>query len=149
MFDIFSVILVGSVVTFFMYQNINKVTQKIDDKSKDLHPRFGIFASKIIDTIRGIKKDIDSDIECENPKLCKNEKCDEKSVIKELNTLIRRASFYESNLAKGKRRKEVEADLVDILQKLETIIQNSCMNGKEEALKIRDELEREYYKILG
>jgi len=149
MFDIFSVILVGSIVTFLMYQNINKVTQKIDNKSKDLHPRFALFASKIVDTIRRVKKDIDSDIECENPRFCKNDSCDENTLIKELNNLIRRASFYESNLAKGKRRKEVEADFVDILQRLEDIIKSSCINGKSEALKIKDELEREYYKILG
>jgi len=149
MFDIFSVILVGSVVTFLMYQNINKVTKKIDDKSKDLHPRFALFASRIIETIRSIKKDLDSDLECSDPRFCKNDHCDEKSVIKELNNLIRRASLYESNLAKGKRRKEVEADLVDILQKLEDIIKNSCINGKEEALRVKDELERDYLKILG
>jgi valyl-tRNA synthetase len=149
MVDIFSVILVGSLVTFLMYQNINKITQKIDDKTKDLHPRFARFASKIIDYIRTVKRDIDSDMECENPRFCKNEKCDEKRVIKELNELIRRAALYESTMAKGKKRKEIEADLVDILQKLESIINDSCLNGRVEAIKVKNELQNEYQKLLG
>jgi len=117
--DIFSVLLVGSLVTFLMYQNINKVTQKIEENSKDNSPRYAIFASKIIQKIREVKRDLDSDMECENPKLCKNETCDEKTIIKELNSLIRRASLYEGNLAKGKKRREIESDLADILMKFE------------------------------
>ena len=147
--DIFSVLLVGSLVTFLMYQNINKVTQKIEENSKDNSPRYAIFASKIIQKIREVKRDLDSDMECENPKLCKNETCDEKTIIKELNSLIRRASLYEGNLAKGKKRREIESDLADILMKFEEIVKQSCINGTVEASKVKYELQGEYQKLLG
>ena len=147
--DIFSVLLVGSLVTFLMYQNINKVTQKIEENAKDNSPRYAMFASKIIEKIREVKKDLDSDMECENPKLCKNDSCDEKAIIKELNSLIRRASLYEGSMSKGKRRKEIESDLADILMRFENIIKNSCINGSVEASKIKYELQNEYQKLLG
>ncbi len=147
--DIFSVLLVGSIITFLMYQNINKVTKKIEENAKDNSPRYAIFASKIIDKIREVKRDLDSDMECENPKLCKNDTCDENKIIKELNNLIRRASLYEGRLAKGKRRREIESDLADILMNFENIIKDSCINGSVEASKIKYELQNEYQKILG
>ncbi|RUM66942.1 MAG: hypothetical protein DSZ06_02320 [Sulfurospirillum sp.] len=149
MIDIFSVLLVGSLITFLMYQNINKVTKKIEENARDNSPRYAKFASTIIDKIREVKRDLDSDMECENPKLCKNESCDEKSIVKELNTLIRRASLYEGSLAKGKRRKEIEGDLADILMRFENIIKDSCVNGRVEASKIKYELQNEYQKLLG
>ncbi len=149
MVDIFSVILIGSLVTFLMYQNINKVTQKIEQSSNDKHPSFSKFATKIIETIREVKKDLDSDMECENPHFCKNDQCDEKEVIKALNDLIRRASFYEGERAKSFSRREAEAEFVDILQKFEEIVRHSCINGQEEALKLKDELHKSYQELIG
>ncbi len=149
MIDIFSVLLVGSLVTFLMFQNINKITSTIDEKTKDNSPRYAIFASKLIEKIRSLKRDIDSDMECEDPRFCKNDKCDEKAVVRELNDLIRRASFYEQSQSKGKKRKEIEADFVDILQRVEKIIKNSCINGEVEANKLIKEIHYDYKKILG
>ncbi len=149
MVDIFSVILIGSIVTFLMYQNINKVTQKIEQTSVDKQPSFSKFASKIIDTIREVKKDLDSDMECENPRFCKQDHCDEKEVVKQLNDLIRRASFYEGERAKGISRREAEAEFVDILQKFEEIVQSSCVNGQKEALKLKEELHKAYRELVG
>jgi len=149
MVDIFSVVLVGSLVTFLMYQNINKVTQVIDEKSKDNSPRYAKFSIKIQEYIRALKKDLDEDIECSNPRFCKNDKCDERSVMRELNELIRKASLYETTLAKGKKRKEVEADFIEILQRLDKVIETSCVDGEEEAEKLRDEIHQEYLKHLG
>jgi len=79
MVDIFSVVLVGSVVTYFMYQNINKVTESIDLKTKDNSPRYAMFSAKIQEYIRALKKDLDEDVESSNPRFFRNEKCDDKS----------------------------------------------------------------------
>jgi len=149
MVDIFSVVLVGSVVTYFMYQNINKVTQVIEEKTKDNSPAYARFSVKIQEYIRALKKDLDDDIECSNPRFCKNEQCDEKRVLRELNDLIRKASFYETALAKGKPRREVEADFVEILQRLEEVVATNCVDGSKEAEKLKDELFLEYQKTLG
>jgi len=149
MVDIFSVVLVGSVVTFFMYQNINKITEAIDDKTRDNSPRYAIFSAKIQEYIRALKKDLDEDIECSNPRFCRNDTCDDKAVTRELNELIREASFYETVLAKDKKRAEAEADFVNILQRLETVVAQNCINGTQEAEKLRDDLYEEYKKVLG
>ena len=149
MVDIFSVVIVGSVVTYFMYQNINKVTQAIDLQTKDNSPRYAMFSVKIQEFIRALKKDLDVDIECSNPRFCRNDTCDDKIVTRELNELIRQASFYETVLAKQKKPKEAEADFVEILQRLEAVVTSNCVNGSEEAEKLKNELFDEYQKILG
>ncbi len=149
MVDIFSVVLVGSVVTYFMYQNINKVTEAIDLQTKDNSPRYAKFSVKIQEYIRALKKDLDEDIECSNPRFCRNETCDDKVVTRELNDLIREASFYETVLAKNKKEKEAEADFVSILQRLEAVVAKNCVDGSVEAEKLKDELFDEYQKILG
>ncbi len=149
MVDIFSVVLVGSIVTYFMYQNINKVTEAIDLKTKDNSPRFSMFAVKIQEYIRALKKDLDEDVESSNPRFLKNESCDEKSVTRELNDLIRKASFYETVLAKKKTKREAEADFVDILERLEAVVAKNCINGSQEAEKLKDEIFSEYQRILA
>ena len=149
MVDIFSVVLVGSVVTFFMYRNINKITQTIDEKTKDNSPRYAIFSVELQEYIRALKKDLDTDIECSDPRFCPNEKCDDRAVTKELNELIRKASFYETVLAKKKPRREVEADFIEILERLEAVVENNCIDGKEGAEKLKDEIFESYQKILG
>jgi hypothetical protein len=149
MVDIFSVVLVGSVVTFFMYQNINKITQTIDEKTKDNSPRYAIFSVKLQEYIRALKKDLDKDIECSNPRFCPNEQCDDKAVTRELNELIRKASFYETVLAKKKPKREVERDFIDILERLDAIIENNCINGTKEAAKLKDEIFETYQRVLG
>jgi len=149
MVDIFSVVLVGSVVTYFMYQNINKVTQVIDEKTKDNSPRYAQFSVKIQEYIRALKKDLDDDIESTDTRFCKNDTYDDKVVTRELNDLIRKASFYETVLAKSKKRSEAEADFVEILERLETVIAKNCIDGSEEAQKLKEELFDAYQKILG
>ncbi len=149
MVDIFSVVLVGSVVTYFMYRNINKVTEAIDLKTKDNSPRFSMFAVKIQEYIRALKKDLDEDVESSNPRFLKNESCDDKSVTRELNDLIRKASFYETVLAKNKTQREAEADFVEILERLEAVVSKNCVDGSQEAEKLKEEIFDEYQKILG
>jgi len=149
MVDIFSVLLVGSVVTFFMYQNINKVTQAIDDKTKDNSSSYARFSVKIQDYIRALKKDLDPDTDSSNPRFSANETCDDMRVMRELNELIRKASFYETVLAKKKSKREAEADFVEILESLDQIIATNCVNGNEEAEKLKAEIFEEYQDILG
>ncbi len=149
MIDIFSVVLVGSVVTYFMYQNINKVTEAIDLQTKDNSPRFAMFAVKIQEYIRALKKDLDEDVESSNPRFHPNAQCDDKSVTRELNELIRKASFYETVLAKNKKQSEAEADFVEILKRLEAVVAENCLNGKDEAEKLKEEIFSEYQKILA
>jgi len=149
MVDIFSVVLVGSIVTYFMYQNINKVTAAIDEKTKDNSPGYAHFSVKIQEYIRAIKKDLDDDIESSDARFSKNDTCDDKAVTRELNELIRKASFYETVLAKSKKRSEAEADFVEILQRLETVVANNCVNRSQEAEQLKETLFNEYQKTLG
>ncbi len=149
MVDIFSVLLVGSVVTYFMYQNINKVTSKIEQKIEYDSNDFAKFAIYIQEKIREIKRDIDSDIECKDPRFCKKDECNEMDIVRELNDLIRKASKYESSFSKKIKRSKIEADFIEILEKLEDIVGSSCINGEDESQKLLDEIDQEYRKLIG
>ena len=149
MVDIFSVLLIGSVVSFLMYQNINKITRKIEESTKDNSPRYAIFSRKLQDFIRGVKRDLDSDMECTDPRYCKNDSCDENKTTRELNDLIRRASMHESVGVKKRSKKEVEGDFVDILQKLDNIVRSNCLDGEKQAELLKDEIFEEFQKVLA
>jgi len=146
--DVISVVFVGGLVTYFMYLNINKVTQNLEETKKGSFESYASFSAKIQEYIRVVKKDLDDDIECDDPKYCKNETCDSKKVIKELADLIRKSSFYETMLAKRKDPKEVEAGLMDILTQFDEVVRTNCIDGDMLANELQDMLAVDYQRIV-
>jgi hypothetical protein len=146
--DVMSVVLVGGLVTYFMYLNINKVTQNLEETKTGSFESYAKFSAKIQEYIRSVKKGLDDDIECEESKYCKNDSCDSKAVTKELADLIRKSSFYETMLAKRKDPKEVEAALIDILSKFDDIVRKNCIDGDMLADELQDMLAVDYKKIV-
>jgi len=146
--DVMSVVLVGGLVTYFMYLNINKVTQNLDEDKTGSFESYAKFSAKIQEYIRRVKKGLDDDMECDDLKYCKNESCDSKAVTKELADLIRRSSFYETMLAKRKDPKEVEAGLIEILSKFDDIVRKNCIDGDMLADELRDMLAVDYKMIV-
>ncbi len=146
--DVVSVVFVGGLVTYFMYLNINKVTQNLDDNKTGSFESYASFSAKIQEYIRVVKRDLDDDMECEDPRYCKNESCDSKQVTKDLADLIRKSSFYETMLAKRKDPKEVEAGLMDILTQFDEIVRTKCIDGDMLADELQDMLSEDYKRII-
>jgi exopolysaccharide biosynthesis protein len=146
--DVMSVVFVGGLVTYFMYLNINKVTQNIEDLKTGSFESYASFSAKIQEYIRAVKKDMDEDIECEDPKYCKKPTCDSKQATKDLADLIRKSSFYETMLAKRKDPKEVEAGLLAILTQFDEIVRTRCIDGDMLADELQDMLAADYKRIV-
>jgi hypothetical protein len=146
--DVISVVFVGGLVTYFMYLNINKVTQNLDANKKGSFESYASFSAKIQEYIRTVKRDLDDDMECEEPRYCKNETCNSKKVTKELVDLIRKSSFYETMLAKRKDPKEVETGLMNILTEFDEIVRSNCINGDMLADELQDMLSQDYKRLV-
>jgi len=145
--EVLSVLVVGSIVTYLMFQNINKITSNLEIEKAGSFESYAAFAGKITDHIRKVKNDLDKDITCSDPKFCPKEDCDTEATVKELLDLLRQTAFFETVMAKRKTPKEVEASLAEILSKLDEIIKKSCVDGEKLAEEVRDRLYEEYQKI--
>ena len=146
--DVMSVVFVGGLVTYFMYLNINKVTQNLDENKTGSFEAYASFSAKIQEYIRSVKKGLDDDMECDDDKYCKNDSCNSKQVTKDLADLIRKSSFYETMLAKRKDPKEVEAGLMDILTQFDEIVRGNCIDGEMLADELQDMLALDYKRII-
>jgi hypothetical protein len=146
--DIMSVVLVGGLVTYFMYININKVTKNLDETKKGSFEAYANFSAKIQEYIRSVKKGLDDDMDSDGSKFKKNESCDSKLATKELTDLIRKSSFYETMLAKRKDPKDVEAGLMEILTKFDAIVRGNCIDGDMLADELQTALAQDYQRIV-
>ncbi len=147
MMDIVSVLLVGSIVSYLMYKNINTITEKLDENSEGGYERFAAFAALVIDEIRQLKRDLDDEIKKEHPIYRKKEGMDTRDIVKKLGDLIRQTSFYETVLAKRKPAKEAEAELAEILLDLDRIIREYCESGDVLADRLREKLQHAYEEL--
>lgn len=145
--EILSVLVVGSVVTWLMYQNINKVTANMPSEKHGSFESYAAFAATVSDMIRKVKNDLDEDMNSTHPLFVAKEDCDTKARVKELLDLLRQSAFYETVMAKRKTAEEAEAAMAKILHKLDTIISTCCINGEKLAEEVRENLHREYQKI--
>ena len=146
--DVMSVVLVGGLVSYFMYLNINTVTKNIEENKTGSFESYASFSAKIQEYIRSVKKDMDEDIDCDDPTYCKKPTCDSKQTTKDLADLIRKSSFYETMLARRKDPKEVEAGLLDILKEFDTIVRTRCIDGDMLADELQDMLSSDYKRLV-
>ncbi len=145
--DLVSAIVAGSIITYLMYKNINKITKKLDETSRGGFEAYAAFSAKIQEYIRKIKKDIDDDLSSQNPQYFLKKESDQKVVVKELTNLIRELSFYETVLAKKKSSDEIESGLFEILSKLDSLIKENFQDGEKIADQLREDFHKEYMKI--
>jgi uncharacterized membrane protein YhiD involved in acid resistance len=146
--ELLSAVLIGSIMSFLVYRNLSKITQSIDEKSnKGNFSSYADFSVKIQEHIRQIKKDLDDDLDSSDPKYIKNEDCNTRNVTKELNDLIRKASFYETVLSKSKSKEEIESGFIKILTKLEKIVKENCIDGEEKAEELKEEFFKYYQQL--
>lgn len=145
--EVLSVLLVGSIVTYLMYQNINKVTSTLEVDKSSSFESYAIFASSISEHIRKVKNDLDKDIESTYPRFNAHKECDEKQSVKKLLDLLRKTALYETVMAKRKAPKEIEKELGSILKEFDAIIRESCIEGDMLADDVKNALYKEYKKI--
>lgn len=121
-------IIVGVVVAYLLYQNINHITNHLDsleDKSFELYSEYSLFINGII---KKIKEDIESPTE--NSKYRLNMGVNPIIISDSLSALIRKLVFFETILAKQKSKEEIEGELFKVLSSLEKIILESFQNQK-------------------
>jgi len=135
-----SVVLVGGVVAYLMYQNINKVTTNIEKKSSKGYEFFANLAGAAIEYIKDIKRDING--KNENPTFIVT--TDKEKVLKELDDFIRKLAFYETVLAKKKEPEEIEEELATIFINFDEFIKENFENGDSLAESLRESLHKIY-----
>ena len=102
----------------FLYKNINKITQELDNRGeagrdKSIISIYAKFAGEIIYEIKELKSKIDPQNEKREYEL--KEGADFEQISSKLSDFIRKLVFFESMTARDKSPKEIEADLFEIL----------------------------------
>ena len=138
------VVVVGGIVAYIMYQNINKVTQNIEKKSDKGYDFFANLAGAAIEYIKDIKRDING--KNENPSFIVKSDKEKDSVLKGLDDFIRKLAFYETVLAKKKDIETIEEEIAKIFMEFDEFVANNFENGEELADKIRNSLKEIYQK---
>jgi O-methyltransferase involved in polyketide biosynthesis len=137
-----SVVLVGGVVAYLMYQNINQVTSKIEKKSSKGYEFFANLAGAAIEFIKDIKRDING--KNENPEFSLQEESKKEEVLKSLDDFIRKLAFYETVLAKKKDIDDIESEIAEIFINFDEFIKANFKDGEIKADNIRESLHKIY-----
>ena len=145
--EILSVLLVGSIVTWLMYQNINRVTANLAPEQRGSFESYAAFAAAVGEEIRRVKNSLDPDIETEHPLCEAKPECDRQKAVRDLLDLLRESAFYETVMAKRKKAGEIEAALASILSRFDAIVRECCSDGEALADRIRETLHEAYQAI--
>ena len=135
-----SVVLVGSVVAYIMYQNINSVTKNIEKKSPKAYDFFANLAGAAIEYIKDIKRDLNN--KRENPEFFAI--IDKEKALNELDDYIRKLAFYETVLAKKKSIEEVESEIAEVFINFDEFLSKSFKDGELKAKNLRESLQKIY-----
>lgn len=139
--EVILAIVVLCVVAYFVYQQINRVTNNIDRKEIVEKPKlFADFSAIIQEKIREIRLDIDSNKTSSNAKFILNNEMELSSSLELLSDLIRQLVFLETMNGKNQNPKEIEAKLFEVLTELDNFINKKITNGSVLADETRDEL---------
>ncbi len=135
-----SVVLVGSVVAYIMYQNINTVTKNIEKKSPKAYDFFATLAGAAIEYIKDIKRDL-------NGKREKQEffaTIEKEKALSQLDDFIRKLAFYETVLAKKKSIDDVEKEIAEVFINFDSFLSKSFQDGEKKAESLKLSLQKIY-----
>lgn len=149
MFDqVIPAIIALCVVVYFMYQQINKLTNKIDTEENIDKPKlYADFSAIIQQKIREIRLDIDSSKTSLNAKFVLNNESELSSSLEVLSDLIRQLVFLETMSGKSQNPKDTESKLFEVLNELDNFINKKITNGEVLADEIREELLEKYKNL--
>jgi len=142
-----SALVVLSIVAFFMYKNIDKITSKMnnfEDKSYELYAKY----ARIVEGyIKELQNNIEKNSVLSDEKYKLLDSVDAKELEEKLSSLIRKLAFFETLQAKQKKKKELESDFFEVLSGLDDLVHKNFKNGDKLADEIRDNLHDEYIKL--
>ncbi|MDD3323910.1 MAG: hypothetical protein PHN38_02140 [Sulfurospirillaceae bacterium] len=145
--QLFPVLFIAFVVGMILVKQIKKITQSIDLTSNSSFELYANFSAVIQDHIKEIKNSIkSSEKRDENPFRLLDGK-DEAEVMDKLSDIMRKLVFFETLMAKQKSNQEVEADLFEVLNTLETCINENFEDGENVADKLRETLLEAYQNL--
>ncbi len=136
------VVVIGGVVAYIMYQNINKVTKTIEKKSEKGYEFFANLAGAAIEYIKDIKRDING--KNENPSFVLKQEDKKEQILKELDDYIRKLAFFETVLAKKKDPEMIEEEMTEIFLNFDDFIRDNFIDGDIKADNIRESLKKIY-----
>jgi len=144
------VLMIVAIVAFVMIRQIGKITDNVDTQPSGNHTafeRYAKFSSIIQEHVREIKNTLDSSkVSQETPfKLLPGKS--ELEALEKLSDYIRKLVFFETMMAKQKSAKEIEAELFEVLNGLETFLSEFCEDGENLAEGLREKLLVEYEQI--
>ena len=142
MFDIFSALMVGSIIAFLLYKNSKKITDRLDiieDSSFEIYLNFAVKAEEYL---REIKNDIEKE-----EKFFLKERTKKKEIAEKFLDLIRELLFFETIQAKQMKKAEAEEKLFEILSSADEIIRKEIKEGEKIADSLREKLLNDYEKI--
>ncbi len=136
------VVVIGGVVAYIMYQNINKVTKTIEKKSEKGYEFFANLAGAATEYIKDIKRDING--KNENPSFVLKQEDKKEQILKELDDYIRKLAFFETVLAKKKDPEMIEEEMAEIFFNFDDFIRDNFIDGDIKADNIRESLKKIY-----
>ncbi len=140
MIDLVSAFLVGSLVAYLLYLNIKKITDKLDSIENSSFEIYSNFAVKAEEYIRDIKNEIGKKY------LLKDEK-EKQEIQDKFLEFIQELLFFETVSAKKMTKEEAEEKLFKILSKVDSLLEEKFINGKELADNLREKLEKDFEEI--
>ena len=148
--QIVPVLMIVGIVAFIMVRQIGKVTSKFDAKAdtNNAFERYAKFSSIIQEHVREIKNDLDSTKRKEEESPFKlQEGRNENQALEKLSDFIRKLVFFETMMAKQKSAKEIEAELFEVLNGIETFLKEFCVDGEALSEALRERLLRAYEEL--
>lgn len=142
------VLMIVAMVAFILAKQIGKITKKLDTFSNDVSfDRYAKFSSIIQDEVREIKQNIDSSKSIDERLYLLLEGKDEREALEILSDFIRKLVFFETLMAKQKSANEIEAELFEVLNGLESFLKEYCVDGEALSDALRERLLESYERL--
>lgn len=143
------VLLIVFVVAIVMIKQIGRITNKVGSvtSSKSSFELYAKFSTFIQEHVRVIKNSMDSSKTVEERKFKLLEGRNEAQALEKLSDFIRKLVFFETMMAKQKSDQEVEAELFEILNGLETFLMEFCEDGERLSEELRETFLNAYEKL--
>ena len=146
--QIIPALMILAFVAIVMSKQISRVTKNLDyQEPSNSYSGYAKFSAVIQDEIREIKNHIDSSKTIEERHYVLVDGKNELALLETLSDYIRKLVFFETMMAKQKSSKEIEADLFEILNGVETFLKENCVDGEVKAEALRDRLLSAYEQI--
>ena len=142
------VLMIVAMVAFVLIKQIGRITSKLDTfADAGSYERYAKFSAIIQEHVREIKQSLDSSKTPNERPFKLIEGKNEEEALELLSNFIRKLVFFETMMAKQKNPKEIEAELFEVLNGLETFLKEFCEDGDNLSEELRNNLLEAYEKL--